>query len=70
MTAPNWARTVRRARRLMADLRTLDIQCIEPPNFETPPSRRYAQGGPVTGVAVILGEHGAEVLVDRDPDRL
>lgn len=40
MTKPNWERTVRRARRLMAELRELDIQCIEPPNFETPPSLR------------------------------
>jgi hypothetical protein len=40
MTAPNWKRTVKAARRMMAKLRELDVQCIEPPNFDTPPPRR------------------------------
>lgn len=66
MSAPNWARTVKRARKLAAELRALDCQVIEPPNFETPPARRLRSGGViVTGVAVILGEHGPETLVDR-----
>lgn len=44
MTVPNWKRSVNKARRLIAELREIDqdIQVIEPPNFETPPSRRIA----------------------------
>jgi hypothetical protein len=70
MSAPNWKRTLKRLRRLAAELRRHDVQVIEPPNFDLPPSKRYATGGPVTGVAVILGEHGPEILVDRDGHRL
>jgi hypothetical protein len=40
MTSANWARTVRMLRRLMARLREHDVQVIEPPNFDTPPSMR------------------------------
>jgi hypothetical protein len=46
MTAPNWERTVRAARKMMARLRELDVQCIEPPNFDTPPGWR---GLPIKG---------------------
>jgi hypothetical protein len=43
MTAANWARTLKRLRRLAEELRAHDVQVIEPPNFELPPGRRYAQ---------------------------
>jgi hypothetical protein len=66
MTKPNWARSVARLRRLAEILKANDFQVTEPPNFDKPPVERYAQGGPVTGVAVILGEHGPEILMDRD----
>lgn len=42
MTAPNWKRTVTRARRLIEELRALDVECREPDNFDTPPERRIA----------------------------
>jgi hypothetical protein len=70
MSAPNWKRTLARLRRLAEELRRNDFEVIEPPNADLPPDKRYAQGGPVTGVAVILSEHGPEVLVDRDGHRL
>jgi hypothetical protein len=70
MTKPNWKRTLTRLRRNMAELRALDVQCIEPPNFDKPPAERYAQGGIITGVAVVFGDHenGPELLVRRSGD--
>jgi len=35
-----WARKLPRLRKLMAELREQDVQCIEPPNFDTPPELR------------------------------
>jgi hypothetical protein len=66
MTKPNWKRTAASLRKMAAKLRANDFQVIEPPNFDKPPAERYAQGGIVTGVAVMLGEHGPETLVDRN----
>jgi len=40
MTKQNWVRTVKRLRREMEKMREYDIQCIEPPNFDTPPALR------------------------------
>ena len=42
MTAPLWARKVKKARRLMRELLEIDpdIQIVEPPNFETAPTLR------------------------------
>lgn len=67
MSAPNWARTVKRAERLAAELRKLDVQVTFPPNFHLPPSKRYAQQAqePITGTAVKLTEHGPELHVAR-----
>jgi hypothetical protein len=74
MSAPNWARTLARLRRLAEELRRNDFEVIEPPNFDTPPDKRYAQGGMVAGVgyvtAVILTEAGPEILVDRSVRKL
>lgn len=67
MSAPNWARTLARLRRLAEELRRNDFEVIEPPNADLPPDRRYAQGGMVAqstapnkpvpvGMAVIVGE--------------
>jgi hypothetical protein len=70
MSAPNWSRTVKRLRRLMAELREHDVQTIEPPNFDTPPGKRYAQGGPVTGMAVIVREDGPRIVVARSVRKL
>jgi hypothetical protein len=66
MSAPNWARTLARLRRNIQELRAHDVQVIEPPDFELPPNRRglKASGG-ANGPAVILGEHGPELLLDR-----
>lgn len=65
MSAANWARTYPRLMRNIEELRELDCQVVTPPDFDKPPSKRLRTGGVVTGVAVILGEHGPEVLVDR-----
>ena len=54
MTRPNWKRTLKRLRRLAAELRTYDMQVIEPPNMDTPPSeRRILDNGPRRS-----GDHG------------
>lgn len=63
MSAPNWARTLGRLRRLAEELRRHDFQVIEPPNADLPPDKRYAQGlRPPTGMAVIVGEDGPVLL--------
>jgi hypothetical protein len=70
MTRPNWARTAARLRKMAAELRAHDFQVIEPPNFDKPPAERYAQGGVITGVAVVFGdyENGPEMLIRRSGD--
>jgi hypothetical protein len=42
MTAPNWARTVKAARRKAEELKALDFEIREPDNFDTPPVQRIA----------------------------
>lgn len=64
MSAPNWARTLARLRRNAQELREHDCQVIEPPNFETPPAHRGTSSGPASGAAVLIGEHGPELLLD------
>lgn len=64
MSAPNWARTYPRLMRYVLELREHGCQVILPPNFDQPPSRRAAGSG--AGVAVMLGEHGPELLLDTD----
>lgn len=71
MTAPNWARTVRRLRKMIEELRSYDCEVREPDSFETPPSRRFAAGGIVNGgVLYLVGEHGPEGLVPKDDPQL
>jgi len=66
MSAPNWARTVKRLQRYAQQLRQHDVQVIFPPDFETPPEKRYAQGGPVGAPRTyLIGEHGPEDLSPR-----
>jgi hypothetical protein len=36
----NWARTVRRLRRMANELRAYDFQVIEPDGLDTPPGQR------------------------------
>jgi hypothetical protein len=70
MSAPNWARTLKRLRRMAQELRDHDVQVIEPPNFELPPGRRYAQGGLIdSATGVVVGERGPELLVGPDGHR-
>jgi hypothetical protein len=71
MTNANWTRTVRRLRRMATELANYGFEVIEPPSLDTPPAKRGTSGGPVPRtVAVILGEHGPEHLVDRSGRRL
>jgi len=42
MRPANWARTVARLRRYMAELETYGVKVIEPFDFDTPPERRIA----------------------------
>lgn len=71
MTNANWKRTVGRLRRMARELRSYDYEVTEPANLDLPPRERLGNGGitPRT-VAVILGEHGPEHLVDRSGHRL
>lgn len=67
MTAPNWQRTYERLQRNIAELRALDCQVIEPPNFELPPGRRYAQGGPVGDPRPFQLEPGEDLVSITPP---
>lgn len=42
MTVTNWARTVKRLRRYMEELRRYGCEVKEPESFEIPPDRRIA----------------------------
>jgi hypothetical protein len=67
MEPANWARTLPRLERNIAELEELGCRVVRPPDFQLPPSRRrkFKQGGPVNGPAVLIGEHGPELLLDR-----
>lgn len=42
MTAPNWARTVKRLRRWAEDFKRHGCEIVWPDDFEIPPERRIA----------------------------
>lgn len=46
MTAANWARTLARLRRNMAELRDYGVRVSEPEGFDIPPERRIANTSP------------------------
>ena len=49
MAAPNWARTLARLRRNIAELRSYDCEVSEPDGFAVPPERRIANTSPERG---------------------
>jgi len=64
MEPANWARTLPRLERNIAELRELGCQVTLPPDFRLPPSRRGRHIGRVE-IAVIHRESGPELLLDR-----